>query len=59
VVLVSAGHVRDGIGICVKCDRCEDPDCCEQVECDSRSWDIAADWDKVQKAMAHARRHRA
>ena len=56
---MSAGHVRDGIGICVKCDRCEDPDCCEQVECDSRSWDIAADWDKVQKAMAHARRHRA
>lgn len=53
---MSDRHYRDGIGICMKCDRCDDADCCEQVPCDGRSWDMEAAWDKVQTAMAHAGR---
>lgn len=32
-------HMYDQIGICIYCDRCNDPLCCEmELECDNRHW---------------------
>lgn len=35
------GHIRDGIGICIRCNRCTDPTCCPPADvadtCDRRT----------------------
>lgn len=31
-------HIYDSLGICQLCDKCNDPECCDQGPCDNRKW---------------------
>lgn len=38
MVIEENGHLYDSTEVCVKCNSCTDPQCCDQRPCTVKSW---------------------
>lgn len=50
-------HYFDGLMICLKCDMCEDPNCCPDTirDCDGKNWEFM---NRMQVYMNRIKRER-